>query len=283
MKKKIIVLLVMVICLTGCFKRDKLEDVDIYTTVYPIEYVTNYLYGQNSNVDSIYPVESNPDSYVLSKKMKKKYADGAIFIYNGLTNEKKIARDLLNTNTNLKIIDVSQGLEYTSSPVELWMDPNDFLMLAHNIKNGLKEYISNKYIKDEIESNYENLKVLISSYDAELEIAVSSSLNKDIIIGDDSLSYLEKYGFNVINLDKDKTDANIKKARELITTGKCKFIYTLDNKNNNKIVKDLIAAGATEKSLRSMTIRTENEVNKKVSYENMMRENIDAIKEEIVN
>lgn len=280
--KKTIILIVITLCLTGCFKRDKLEDVDIYTTVYPVEYVTDYLYGENSNVDSIYPAETNPEKYVLSKKLKKKYSKGAIFIYNGLTNEKNIARDLLNTNTDLKIIDVSQGLEYNNSPEELWMNPSDFLMLAHNIKNGLKEYISNKYIKEEIEKKYEELKINISKFDVDLESAVSASADKNIIIASKSLTYLDRYGFNVTDIANNKTEENINNAKELITSGKCKYIYMLDNEKENKVVDELVNVGATVKKLRSMTIRTENEVNKKITYESMMTNNIDDIKAEIV-
>ena len=211
----------------------------------------------------------------------EKYADGAVFIYNGLTDEKIIARDLLNMNTDLKIIDVSQGLEYTTSPLELWMNPNDFLMLAHNVKDGLKEHISNKYIKEEIEKNYEDLKVLISGYDAKLEIAVSSGQDKNIIIASSELLYLEKYGFDVTDIT-DKSEDNLEKAEELIKTGKCKYIYTIDSKKETESIKDLKNLGGKVKSLRSMTIRTEDEIAKKITYKNMMENNIDAIKAEII-
>ena len=68
--KKISYLLFLIIILfsvTGCFKRDSLEDVTIYTTVYPIEYLTNELYGDNSEVLSIYPDGINPSEYTLDE------------------------------------------------------------------------------------------------------------------------------------------------------------------------------------------------------------------------
>ena len=51
MKKfiKLLILGVVTIGLTtACFKRDSLEGIKIYTTVYPIEYLTETLYGNNS-------------------------------------------------------------------------------------------------------------------------------------------------------------------------------------------------------------------------------------------
>ncbi len=281
--KKFVLLLVVTFGLTGCLKRDSLDDVDIYTTVYPIKYVTEYLYGEHATVNTIYPAETSLDNYKLTKEQKKEYSSGAVFIYNGLTDEKNIARDLLNTNTNLKIIDVSQGLDFDESTLELWMNPNDFLMLSHNIKNGLKEYISNKYIKEEIDEKYEKLKVLISEYDAELDIAVAASSDKNIVIASSELSYLKKYGFEITDIDKDSTATNMEYVRNLYNSGKIKYIYILDTDKEDASVKSLEASGLEVKKLRSMTIRTEEEVEKNIKYEDMMRDNVDAIKAEVVN
>ena len=57
MKKafKLISILILAITLTGCFKSDTMEDITIYTTVYPIEYITSRLYSDYSEIYSIYP------------------------------------------------------------------------------------------------------------------------------------------------------------------------------------------------------------------------------------
>lgn len=270
--------------MSGCFKRDDLEGVDIYTTVYPVQFVMDYLYGYNSNVSSIYPAEANVNDYSLSKKQIEKYSSGSIFVYNGLTQEKSIARDLLNSNRNLKIIDVSQGLEFNHSTEELWINPSDFLMLAHNIKNGLEEYISNKYIIEEIDKNYEELKVLISSYDAELDMVPSNGENTDIIIANSSLSFLSKYGFNIVNIDDSTGEIPIQtktKAKSLIDAKKNKFVYMLDTDTENDFVKELVKTGVEVKKLRSMTVLSEEDIKNGVTYKIMMRDNIEAIKEEI--
>ena len=286
MKKRYVVslLLVMLLTMTSCFKRDSLEDVDIYTTVYPIEFVTDYLYGYNSRVSSIYPAEVDLDQYSLTEKQIKKYSKGAIFVYNGLTTEKSIARDLLNSNNNLKIIDVSQGLEFDNSTVELWMNPSDFLMLSYNIKTGLEEYINNNSIIEEIEKNYEGLKVLISTFDAELEMIPDNADDSTIVIANSSLNFLSKYGFDVIDIDTSREEISSTtktKVEKLIKAKTVKYIYMLDTDVETDIVKDLVKKGAKVKVLRSMTVKTENDLKNNVTYKNMMRDNIDAIKEEV--
>lgn len=288
MKKLIIMLFsffTVITCLTGCIiKRDNLENVDIYTTVYPIEYLVDYLYGYNSKVSSIYPAEIDLPSYKLTKKQIKKYSEGEIFVYNGLSSEKGIARDLLNSNTDLKIIDVSQGLEFTHSIEELWLNPRDYLMMAHNVKNGIEEYINNKYIIEEIDKNYESLKFLISSIDAELETIPDNAKDKELVIASDSLSFLEKYGFTIIDVDNTKSEVPntvIQKAKRLIQAKTVKYIFILDNMEESDIVKDLEKSGAEIIKIRSMSIKKESDKEAGVNYKTMMQDFIDAIKKEV--
>ena len=62
----IIALILILSTLTGCIKTDKMDDINIVTTIYPIEYVTNRLYGDNSTVKSIYPINSVVNTYKIT-------------------------------------------------------------------------------------------------------------------------------------------------------------------------------------------------------------------------
>ena len=274
----------ILVSMTSCFKRDDLEGVDIYTTVYPIQYVTSFLYGYNSDVSSIYPAESDVEDYTLTEKQVDEYSKGAIFVYNGLTNEKSMARDLLNKNKKIRIIDVSQGLEYDNAVEELWMNPRDFLMLAHNVKNGLEEYISNKYIIEEINKNYEDLKVQISAYDAELETATDNANDTNILIASDTLSFLSKYGFTVTNIDESKNEipqTTKTKAKKLVNEKTVKYVFMLDNQEETPMIKELSGAGAQVVKLKSMTVLSEEDIANQANYKTMMRDNVEMIKREI--
>ena len=69
MKKffKLLSIILLLFTITGC-KSDSMEDIDIYTTVYPIEYITSRLYSNYSNIYSIYPDGVNVNEYTLTKK-----------------------------------------------------------------------------------------------------------------------------------------------------------------------------------------------------------------------
>ena len=200
--KILTIALLSVFLLTGCFKRDNLDDITIYTTTYPIEYLTKYIYGYNSNVLSIYPKGTNPREYTLTDKKIKEYANSDMLIYNGETKEKNIAASFMNKNKHLKIIDVSKGLTVKRDEEELWLCPSNYLMLAQNIKNELLEYTSSTLLKQEINDNYDKLKLIISSYDAELKVIAESSSNPTIVAANDVFKFLEKYGFKVLSIEE---------------------------------------------------------------------------------
>ena len=164
-----LIILVIGVSSFGCFKRDKYDNININVTSYPIEYITNYLYGEYSKINMIYPSGVDVSNYELSPKQIKDYSKANMFIYNGLSKEKNIAAELLNKNKNLDIIDVSKGLEIENDATELWLSPTNFLMIASNIKNTLKEYVSNQKMIDKIDSNYDSLKIKISEFDVELK------------------------------------------------------------------------------------------------------------------
>ena len=86
--------------LTGCslFKRDNMENINIITTVYPLEYSIDYLYGNSSVINSVYPDDTNTDEYELTDKQIKDNSKKDLFIYMGLTKDSDIAVKLINEN-----------------------------------------------------------------------------------------------------------------------------------------------------------------------------------------
>lgn len=283
MKKILLIIsLIFILITSGCIKRDDLEDITIYTTIYPVQYVTERLYGYNSEVFSIYPDGVNPKKYTLTKKQIKDYSKSAIFVYNGLSDEKNIARDFINNNKNIKIIDVSQGININNDVEELWLNPTDYLMLTQNIKNSLKEYISNKYIKEEIDKNYQKVKIDISEIDAELKRIAENAISNTIVISNNSLKFLEKYGFNIISLDEDTVDkSTVSKVKNLMNNGSINYIITLDNETTSDTVKNLISTGKVkEATIKTIATLTDEQRKNKDTYMTIMNENVELIKQE---
>lgn len=244
--KKGFLLILAIFLTTGCsLTKDSLEDATIYTTVYPIKYLTEFLYSDYAEVDSIYPNGADVSNYELTEKQLREYAKSDLFIYNGLGNEKNIAKDMININDNLLIIDVSNGLNYTYGIEELWMSPNNYLMLAKNIKDYLIEYLESTTIIDYVESKYDELAEILSLKDADLR-AIGKEARENgtntLIVSNDVFKYLENYGFEVISLDeKTVTESTLNSVRDEFDEGTYDTIIVLDNNYTdsiNSIIED---------------------------------------------
>jgi len=273
--KGLLLLLLILSSSTACFKRDDMENINISTTVYPIAYIIQSLYGNYSTISSIYPNDIDVNNYEFTDKQLSDFANNDMFIYNGLSSEKEIARKLINKNKNLKIIDVSYGLklEYSDdNPAELWMSPNNYLMLATTVKNNLVGFISNNYIKDEIEKNFNDIKQKISLIDAELRSIGSVSKDKGkntIIVSSDMFKYLQNYGFNVISLEDSKNATN--ELKNNFKNGVYKYIFIEDNKTNDTIKELVDEYNAETISVNTMTVLSDEEVKNNEDYINITR------------
>lgn len=285
MKRKILTFLLIIstILLTGCIKRDDMEGIDIITTIYPIEYVTKRLYQDNANITSIYPHGVNIEEYKLTNKQLKDFSNNDLLIYNGNSNDREYATIILEKNKNIKIIDASYGLEETYSKSDIWLNPSNILMLAQNIKQELSDYIDNPYLKQEIENNYKLLKLDISELDTELNRTAKNSTNKKIISYDESLKFLEKYGFEVINLTSEnkEIDSNIKLATSLLNKNSLSYIFVNEWTKDEKLVNKLIEETSCKKIIfKNLATITDEDINQNEDYISIMNYNISNLKEE---
>ena len=270
-------------CLTGCFKRDKMEDINIVTTIYPIEYVANRLYGEHSTIKSIYPRDSVSSTYEITNKQLRDYSSYDLFIYNGESNERKYATGMLNENKNLKIIDAAYGLEATYSDSDIWLNPSNILMMGQNIKNELNDYISDPYLTEEINNLYTMLKVDITELETEMKKTADNSVNNQIIVVDESLNFLKKYGFDVINLTNNgkEKDANITLAKELLSNKKASYIFAMENSNSYEFVNEMKNFYNVDiLTFRSLDTLSEEDEKNNDDYLSIMHNNIDLLKQE---
>lgn len=282
MKKKIYLLfitLILILCSTGC-KKDTMEDITIYTTTYPIEYITKKLYSDYSDISSIYPNEV----IELSDKLIKDYSYANLFVYNGLSNEKTYVVKMLNNNKNLKIVDSTMGMEIENSIEELWLNPSNFLMLSLNIRNGMKEYITNSFLRKEIDNKYEELKISISELDAEMKLMVENAKDKNILVSNNVFKYLEKYDIIVWTVENDEnlTDKVLSDIKNQIENKNIKYIIMMPNDTLTDEVEDLLNSNNIEKLYFDplTTLSSENIQNGK-DYISVMNDNLEILKKEL--
>ena len=285
--KKIVnlfILFVLVFSLSGCLKRDNMEDISIYTTNYPSEYITQRLYGGYSDIKSIYPDGVNIKDYKLTNKQIEDYSKADLFIFNGISDEKDYVEKMRKDNGDLKIIDTTLSMEYTNGIEELWLDPSNFLMMAQNIKTGFGEYIDSYYLNNKIEENYEGLKIEASNLDAKFKETVSNGNSKIIVASSNLFKYLEKYGITVYSLDESNTDVNAiyRQVLNLANEGSIKYVFTIANEKSNSTVQKLLDNTNLEAvEWHTLSILTEEERSENEDYFTLMNSNLELLKNEL--
>ena len=274
-----LVMIISVFITSGC-KKDSMEGITIYSTVYPIEYITETLYGDYSDVYSIYPNEV----IELTDKLIADYSNSNLFVYNGLSNEKDYAVKMLNKNKNLRIVDATMGMEVLYSDPELWLNPSNFLMLCLNIRNGMKEYITNSFLRKEIDSNYDKLKLEISELDAEIKLLIENADSKTILVSNNVFKFFEKYGLEVISVfnDENLTDKTISLVKDAINDEKVKHIIMFENDTLTDEVEKIISDNNIEKIYFDSltTLSSENQTSEK-DYLSVMNSNLEILKKEL--
>ena len=273
----------MLLCLTGCFKSDSYEGINIYTTLYPIEYITKTLYGEYATINSIYPNGVDIENYTITNKKLNDFSKADLFIYNGLGNEKQIAANLIEKNKNMDIIDVAQGLEIKNDKSELLISPSNFLMMAQNIKNGLKENVKNTSIIESINNNYDDLKIKISEIDAELKLIAENAKNKKIIVANNSFKFLEKYGFEVLSIsaDDENSNTNLSKAKSLFSSKTNTYLFIIKGTEKTETIESLENNGAKLAEVNPMYTLTDEEIKNDSDYITILKSFIDTIKTEV--
>ena len=105
-----------------------------------------------------------------------------------------------------------------------------------------------------------------------------NDLVKDVIIANNSLKFLSRYGFNIISIDpsEDRIRTNTTQAKENIKNNKNKTIFVIDSSNDkvNEITK-------SPTIVKSMTILSEDDIKNNETYETMMNKFIDNLRTEV--
>ncbi len=281
--KKILICLTCIFLLSACEWKEDFSDTYIYTTLYPIEYATNVLYSEYATIQNVYPNGADIN-YKITDKRKETFSKAETFIYSGVANEASLAKDVVNLNKNIQLIDATKYIPSNSKIASVWIDPSNYLRLCNNIKSNLINYTDNVNIKKKVEENYKELNEKISELDVQLYDLGKNGNYNTILTTNSALNYLTKYNINVISLDTDNEaiDKAYSDAKKLITSKDIQYIYYLEgdklNQNQEKLISDNSLIKVELNDIFSLTDK-EREENK--DYLIIMNEIIENYKKEL--
>ena len=156
-------------------------------------------------------------------------------------------------------------------------------MMAQNVRLGLEEYITNNYLKKEIDSSYEELKLSLSELDANYRVDVENTTNKTVVVASSALKYLEKFGLQVICLDNDANEKTISDAENLIKNKTISYIFTFKGEKTSEKANSLLKKYPDIKTLELHKLDniSDSERSEKKNYLTIMQDNLESLKQEL--
>jgi zinc transport system substrate-binding protein len=280
MKKTAFILtLFMVIAafLSGCGQdgadQKKNDDLlQVYTTVYPLQFFAQQIGGDYVSVETVYPPGADEHTFEPSQKDMMALADADLFFYIGLGLEgfvDKASKTL--KNEDVKMVPVGESLHLDEAAHEdeahnedglaeeghddeehadeehagedehghgdfdphVWLDPNYANELALAIKEQLAEQMPEH--KETFEQNYTELTSQLKDLDKEFSEVIGSAKRKEILVSHSAFSYWEaRYGIQQISISGQSTtnEPSQKELQTLITHAKDEKIKYVLNEQN---------------------------------------------------
>lgn len=224
--------LCLVLFLAACGKSEEKaqntdEKVQIYTTVYPLQYFAERIGGESVHVSSIYPAGANEHTFEPTQKDMMALADADLFFYIGLGLEgfvenakKTLADEEVNMIATVDAISDEQleeaaheeeeatstdshdhehesessedhsheGHDHGDIDPHVWMSPKISQSLALSIKDSLVEISPEQ--QETFEKNYDELVSELQQLDADFEEMAHNAPNKTFFVSHSAFGYI---------------------------------------------------------------------------------------------
>lgn len=302
----------MLLSACGNLDKDKKKDVstknklEVYTTAYAFQNLTEQIGGKYADVKSIYPAGADIHSFEPTQKDMIKISKSDLFIYSSDEMDpvaKKISKSINNKDLKLPLAnklnkkDILAAEEHEhegesheehaeheeegSKDPHVWLDPVLDKKFAKEIKDTLIE--KDPKHKKYYESNYKKVTKDIANIDKQLKTITKNPKRNTVVISHDSIGYLAKrYGFKQEGVTGMNNEEPTQKQLMKIVNNikKTKQPYVLYEQNISSKVTDVIKkeTDTTPVSFHNMATLTKDDKQKKdISYQSLMKKNINAL------
>lgn len=300
-------LLLISVALVGCDSgesKNSNEDsgkLQVYTTVYPLQYFTEEIGKEFVNVETIYPPGSDEHTFEPSQKDMMNLADSDVFIYVGLGLEgfvnkakqtlEKEEVTFLAAGENIKGLEDIEHEgnedhhedehEHGDMDPHVWVDPLYAKDLAEAVKDELIRQLPEK--KEQFEQNYATLTTELEQLHIQFQNLVQNAKHKEFIVSHAAYGYWEqRYGLEQISISgiASSSEPTQKQLKEIISEAKehkLNYIFFEQNVSSklSEIVQDEL--NAEPLLLHNLSVLTEEDIEKNRTYFSIMEDNLKAL------
>ncbi|HEY8444936.1 MAG TPA: metal ABC transporter substrate-binding protein [Bacilli bacterium] len=304
--KKISILglfIIILLSLGGCVSHD--QKADIYTSIYPLEFLATRIVGDNLVVKSAYPRGANVHDYEIPPRRIVNMSESKAIFYVGAGLEVFIqnAKDTSFKNLGDRLVELSKCVDLleqgegghshshnnshdvTVDP-HVWLDPIRMVAMAEKMYETLVEVMPEK--EEEFTENVQSLIDDLRNLDKKFREELADDLygEKYILVDHDAYIYWEdRYDIKRIRTrpDNQTTDIDPKTLAAnlaLINQYKIKYIVVTENAAASSVVDTYQREANLEKrTLYSLATISDDDYEKGLDYIDLMEYNLRVLKE----
>ncbi|AOH56809.1 adhesin [Peribacillus muralis] len=286
----------------------KKDTLNIYTTVYPLQYFTEAIGGEYVNVDTVYPPGTDEHSFDPSQKDIVKMAESDLFFYIGYNLEGFVTKaEPILSKEGVKTVAVGEtvhldaaehahedehaheeehahdedGHDHGGVNPHLWLDPIYSIEMAKSIRDELTKQMPEQ--KEYFNSHFNELAKKLNALDEKLATTIEAGRTKKIIVSHSAYGYWEeRYGLEQIGVTG-LTSSNEPSQKEL-----AKIVTMADEENLNYVIfeqnissklTEIIQKemGAKSLTLHNLSVLTDNDIKAGEDYFSLMEKNIKTL------
>lgn len=308
MKRKLLLSLSLIaaLALTGCGKSEgkQKEDkdvLDIYTTVYPLEYFTETIGGEFVNVETVYPPGTDEHTFDPSQKDIVGMANSDLFFYIGYNLEGFVTKaepilkgEGVTTVAVGETVSVDEhdeehdhgetdddGHDHGSVNPHLWLDPIYSIQMAETVKDELTKQMPEQ--ESYFTLRFNELSDKLKALDKQFAKTIKAGRTNKVIVSHSAYGYWEdRYGLEQIGVTglTSSNEPSQKQLAGIVSMAKDEDLhYVIFEQNISSKLTEIIQKemGAEALEFHNLSVLTDKDIEAGEDYFSLMENNIKTL------
>ncbi|MDM5360923.1 zinc ABC transporter substrate-binding protein [Peribacillus sp. ACCC06369] len=282
-------------------KKEK-DTLDIYTTVYPLQYFTEAIGGEYVNVETVYPPGTDEHSFEPSQKDIVKMAESDLFFYIGYNLEGFVTKaEPILSKEGVGTVAIGEtvhldeeehahedehaheedGHDHGGVNPHLWLDPIYSIEMAKTIKDQLTKKMPEQ--EEYFDSQFNKLSEKMKSLDEKFATTIESGRTNKIIVSHSAYGYWEeRYGLEQIGVTglTSSNEPSQKELGKIVTMAEKEDLnYVIFEQNISSKLTEIIQKemGAKSLELHNLSVLTDKDIEAGEDYFSLMEKNIKTL------